>query len=140
VISRLNQSLQLKLGDPNVLVCGKHAYRLKYVIKNPARNSGSTLSYEWSPNGKNWQMPIKAMTVSLSGASPAVSKSLVAAKDDRLSGATIAGAGGNYKVRAHDLQPGQAVSIKISLSAASAQIPAGSITANRKTGILQGLT
>jgi hypothetical protein len=140
VISQLNQSLQLKLGDPKVFVSGKQAYRIKYVIKNPARNSGNALSYEWSPNGKNWQMPIKTLTVNLNGASPAVCKSLVVAKEDSLSGATISGSSGNYKVSARDLQPGQALSIKISLPAASGQIPASSITANRKTGILQGLT
>ena len=140
VISQLNQSLQLKLGEPKVLVSGKHTYRLQYVIKKPARNTGNTLSYEWSPNGKNWQMPIKTMTVNLKGANPAVDKSLVAAKEDRLPSATIAGASGSYKVSAHDLEPGQVVSLKISLSAPSSQIPARSTTVNPKTGILPSLT
>jgi hypothetical protein len=139
VISQLHQSLQLKLGEPTVLISGKHTYCLKYVIKNPARNSGNTLSYEWSPNGKNWQMPIKTMTVNLNGASPAICKSLVAVKADSLSGATIAGTSGSYKISAHDLQPGQGVSIKISLSAPSSQIQPSSATANKKTGILQSL-
>lgn len=139
VIAQLHQSLQLKLGDPKVLISGKHTYRLNYVIKNPARISGNTLSYQWSPNGANWQMPIKSMTVNLNGISPAVCKSLAVAKDDRLSSATMTGTSGSYKVSAHDLQPGQVVSIKISLPAASSQVPAASTTANKKTGILQSL-
>ncbi|MDP3506524.1 MAG: DUF2207 domain-containing protein [Candidatus Melainabacteria bacterium] len=140
VISQLHQSLQLKLGEPKVLISGKHTYRLKYVIKNPAKTAGNTLSYEWSPNGKNWQMPIKTMTVNLNGISPAVCKSLVTAKEDGLPGATIYGTSGNYKVSAHDLQPGQVVLLKISLSAPSGQILSSSTTANKKTGILQSLT
>jgi hypothetical protein len=140
VISQLHQSLQLKLGEPKVLISGKHTYRLKYVIKNPATTAGNTLSYEWSPNGKNWQMPIKTMTVNLKGISPAVCKSLVTVKEDGLPGATIYGTSGNYKVSAHDLQPGQVVLLKISLSAPSGQILSSSTTANKKTGILQSLT
>lgn len=140
VISQLHESLQLKLGEPKVLISGKHTYRLNYIIKNPARNLGKTLSYEWSPNGKNWQIPIKSMTVNIVGASPAVSKSLIVVKEDQPPGATISGTGGKYKVRTHDLQAGQVVSIKISLSAAPGQNLASSTTASKKTGILQGLT
>lgn len=140
VVSQLHQSLQLKLGEPKVLISGKHIYRLKYVIKDPARTSGNTLSYQWSPNGKNWHIPIKTMTVNLSGVSPAVCKSLVAAREDSIPGATITGGSGNYKISAHDLQPGQGVSLKISLSAPSSQILPSRTTANKKTGILQSLT
>ncbi len=140
VISQLHQSLQLKLGEPKVLVSGRHTYRLNYIIKNPARNLGKTLSYEWSPNGKNWQMPIKNMTVNLNGASPAVSKSLIVVNEGNFSAATVAGTSGNYKVSARDLQPGQVVSVKISLSEPSSSVQGSSTTTSKKTGILQGLT
>ncbi len=140
VISQLHQSLQLKLGEPKVLISGKHTYRLNYVIKKPARNLGKTLSYEWSPNGRNWQMPIKSMTVNINGASPAVSKSLIVVKEDTFSAVTGSGTSGGCKISARDLQPEQVVSVKISLPAASSSIQAGGTTANKKTGILQGLT
>lgn len=140
VISQLHQSLQLKLGEPKVLISGKHSYRLKYIIKNPARNLGNTLSYEWSPNGKNWQMPIKSMTLNIKGANPAVSKSLVVVKEDTLSAATVSGTSGIYKISAREIQPGQVVAVKISLSSPSSSIQAGGTKASKKTGILQGLT
>lgn len=139
VISQLHRSLQLKLGEPKVLISGKHTYRINYIIKNPAANLGNTLSYEWSPNGQNWHIPIKSMTVNLNGASPAVSKSLIVVKEDNYFAATVAGASGNYKVSARDLQQGQVVSVKISLSSPSSNIRGTSTTTSKKTGILQGL-
>jgi len=143
VISQLHQSLQLKLGEPKVLISGKHIYRLNYIIQKPARNLGKTLSYEWSPNGKNWHMPIKSMTVNLHGANPDVSKSLIVVKEDiedSFPAATVTGTKGSYKISASALQPGQVVLVKISLAAPSGNIQASSSTASKVTGILHNLT
>lgn len=150
IVSQLNQSLQLKLGDPKVVVSGKHTYRLKYVIKNPAKYTGGSLSYDWSPNGKNWQMPINVMTVNISGASAATSKALAVEKKDSLTSATINATSSGYTLKAHDLQPAQVVSLKITLPA-KAKLNAGpgasprttantSAAANEKPGLLQSLT
>lgn len=142
VVSQLNQSLQLKLGDARTLVSGKHTYSLKYVIKNPGKRSGDSFIYEWSPNGKNWHMPIKAMTVNISGATAGISKSLAVTRQDSLPTATISGTGGYYTIKAHDLQPAQVVLIKITLPAQAKQTTAAVAPAasEEKPGFLQKLT
>ncbi|MBI5171406.1 MAG: DUF2207 domain-containing protein [Candidatus Melainabacteria bacterium] len=142
VVSQLNRSVQLKLGDPKVLISGKHTYKLKYIIKNPAKRGGDTLTYEWSPNGKNWHMPIKTMTVNITGASAALSKSLAVTRQDSLAAVTISGTTGNYTLKAHDLQPAQVVSLNITIPAQANQ-PNAVVTpapTEEKPGFLQSLT
>ncbi|HNB17336.1 MAG TPA: DUF2207 domain-containing protein [Candidatus Obscuribacter sp.] len=142
VVSQLNQSLQLKLGDPRALISGKHTYRLKYIIKNPAKKSGDSYTYEWSPNGKNWHMPIKTMTVNITGATAGISKSLAVTRQDSLPTATISSTGSNYTLKAQDLQPAQVVSVKINLPAPANQVTAAVAPAvsEEKPGFLQKLT
>ncbi len=142
VVSQLNQSLQLKLGNPRALISGKHIYRLKYLIKNPAKKSGNSFTYEWSPNGKNWHMPIKTMTVNITGATAGISKSLAVTRQDSLPTATISGTGANHTITAHDLQPAQVVSIKISMPAQANQLTAAVAPAvsQEKPGFPQKLT
>lgn len=57
--SRLNQSLQIKIGDPNLTLTGKQTYVIKYTIKDVLLTYKDHDEVYWNVTGSEWDTVIQ---------------------------------------------------------------------------------
>ncbi len=52
--------LHIRIGDPDVLVSGKHVYKISYTAKNAIGYSDDRDEIYWNATGNEWEVPIMA--------------------------------------------------------------------------------
>lgn len=72
-------NLQIKIGDPDVLITGPHVYVIEYAVKKPFVFLKDFDRLSWNAIGTEWQVPIEKAKVSLKLTSGA-QKSLISTK------------------------------------------------------------
>jgi len=63
--SRSGNALELKIGDPDVIVTGKKTYVIQYAIQGGLRYFADHDELYWNVIGANWEVPISRATTSV---------------------------------------------------------------------------
>ncbi len=58
-------TLDVKIGDPNVLVSGVKTYVIDYVVKNAVREFSDHDEVYWNATGNGWDVPMESVTASV---------------------------------------------------------------------------
>jgi len=58
-----NNILQIKIGDPNILVSGTKIYKINYLVQNAIRNFSEHQELYWNVTGNDWPVAIEKSQV-----------------------------------------------------------------------------
>ncbi len=62
-ISRDEDYLRIKIGDPNITISGKNTYQLEYIATGILRGYEEYDEFYWNVTGNNWPVPINLVDV-----------------------------------------------------------------------------
>lgn len=65
-LSRQGKNIEIKIGDPNVLITGVHTYVITYVVHNAIGYFEDFDELYWNATGNGWDAPIENAEVSVS--------------------------------------------------------------------------
>lgn len=108
--SELNKSYQIKIGNKYKKVSGNKAYFIKYTLANIFDKAGKT---NWSPNGKNWQMPIDHMTVKIKSEGTSVPIIAPVSSHNSQPKTAVQKQKGSVSFETGRLEPGQALRLSL---------------------------
>lgn len=63
--SRNNNILDIKIGDPNVLITGDHYYLINYLVLGAVKEYSDHDELYWNVTGNQWQVPINLAEASV---------------------------------------------------------------------------
>lgn len=58
-------ALDVRIGDPNVLVSGLKTYVIRYVVQNAVREFSDHDEVYWNVTGNGWSVPVESVTASM---------------------------------------------------------------------------
>lgn len=64
-VTRNNSNIQIKIGDPDTTISGKHTYLIHYKVAGVLRNIGETDELYWNVTGNDWNVPITNATATV---------------------------------------------------------------------------
>jgi uncharacterized membrane protein YgcG len=60
-----NDPVNIKIGDPDAVITGKHTYKITYVIKRSIGYFDNYDEFYWNLTGNAWEIPINSVTASI---------------------------------------------------------------------------
>lgn len=112
----LVSAVQIKVGDKFATVTGIKHYHLEYDIKSPhKRLTDGIMHYTWSPNGRNWEVPIKSLNVAIN--LPAEASIYTELSDNKATNLAAKANQGKATLKATALGPGVPILVQIRIPA-----------------------